>query len=147
RLNERVRQFQQLGWRDRIKLVMALLKGKMRWLLEVPIKFVTLKKNMAEGAIRRFLRIPFSLELLQWRRNRVIREFSRVHKLQKYPGRITVFYCSESPVGGLKLWTQFAADVEAFEIGGNHLTMVEEPYASQLAEALNTSLRKAQRAV
>ncbi len=66
-----------------------------------------------------------------------------------YPGRITLFWASETPVLSYKDtrlgWSEMAADgLEVQVVPGDHGTMREEPHVGILAEKLTACLRRGQ---
>jgi len=143
RLADRWRQFNTLGPRAKINLLWTLLMSKMRWVLSTPYRVGSPLCNVTNSAIRRLLGIPLSPNLLRWRHSRTVNRFAKEHEVEKYPGRLTLFYCAEESFGRSKLWEGVAAKVETFEIPGNHLTMVQEPNVRILAKALEESLARA----
>ncbi len=70
------------------------------------------------------------------------------YALRPYPGRLTLFRPSESPVpvqtAPDRNWGKLAAAVEVHFVPGQHHTMVKEPHVQVLAEKLRQCLRQAE---
>ena len=69
------------------------------------------------------------------------------YALRPYPGRLTLFRPTESPVAVEmaqdRNWGKLAAEVDVHFVPGHHHTMVKEPHVQVLAEQLRLCLRHA----
>ena len=70
---------------------------------------------------------------------------ARDYRPQVYPGRVTLFCASGEPRGFIHQkqlgWSQIAAaGVDVYEVPGDHITMLEEPYVRSLAQKLQACL-------
>jgi thioesterase domain-containing protein len=71
------------------------------------------------------------------------------YRLQRYPGRVTVFRASErlagTPADATLGWSDWArGGVEVHLVPGNHANLVYEPHVKVLAEKLTDCLHRAQ---
>ena len=124
--------------------------GSMELLAEIPkdeqLGFVL---DLAQSAGL----VPAELDVSQARRFvQLLRSDLRAtqnYGLRLYPGRITFFKASETPVGPsadpTMGWSEWARDgVEVHVVPGNHANMMYEPHVEVLAEKLTACLNQAQ---
>jgi thioesterase domain-containing protein len=70
---------------------------------------------------------------------------ARDYVTKAYPGRVTLFLAREQSIGDAEdpqvIWGKLAkGGVEAYEIPGDHVTLVTEPHVRVLAEKLKACL-------
>lgn len=124
--------------------LLAKIKLSQKYFMHSIFGLVRARHHSLKCAIRRFLKMPLSTEMLNWRRRKAAQRLASLYTVRKYPGRVTVFHSVHAPDEEVSFWAEFASEVETFEVPGEHETMMLEPNVGYLAKALESSLNRVQ---